>query len=54
MYDQRTIAAATSPVSRRMPAIRLYVVEDGFQFVANIRGDARNAVGGELNPLVCQ
>jgi hypothetical protein len=44
MYEWRTIAAATSPASRRAPVIRLDVVEDGFRFVANIRGDARNAV----------
>ena len=39
-----------------VPAHACYslVVEGGFRFVASIRGEARNAVGGELNPLVCQ
>jgi hypothetical protein len=37
-----------------MPVIRMNIVKDGFRFVANIRGDARNAVGGELYHLVCQ
>jgi hypothetical protein len=47
------------PPPRQRPGACLFIrvkyrLKDGYRFVANIRGDARNAVGGELYPLVCQ